>query len=206
MSLVAEFTVPAEEFALYETLREVRESTVEVERVVAHEAGWIVPYFWVSGGEYAAFEPAAADDPSIENLVRLDEVEGAALYRGEWIEDVETVAYAFTQAGAALLDATGRDGRWRLQLRFDERADCSRFRTHVAADGMSVDLHRLYSPTQPRSSGTPGLTELQQETLVAALEGATTSCHGRSRWGSWRNDSASPNRRWPNGSGAVTGT
>jgi hypothetical protein len=87
MSLVAEFTVPAEEFALYETLREVREATVEVERVVAHEAGWIVPYFWVSGGEYAAFESAAADDPSIENLVRLDEVERAALYGGEWIED-----------------------------------------------------------------------------------------------------------------------
>lgn len=45
MSLVATFTVLAEEFALYETLCEVPETTVEVKRVVAHEAGWIVPYF-----------------------------------------------------------------------------------------------------------------------------------------------------------------
>lgn len=129
-----------------------------------------MPYFWISGGEYAVFESAAADDPSIENLTRLDEVEEAALYRGEWVQDVEMVAYAFTQAGAALLDATGRNGQWRLQLRFDERADCTRFRTHIAEDDLSVDLHRLYNPTQPRADATPGLTELQQETLVAALE------------------------------------
>jgi predicted DNA binding protein len=35
---------------------------------------------------------------------------------------------------------------------------------------MSLDLHRLYSPSQPRPGVPPGLTELQQETLVAALE------------------------------------
>lgn len=170
MSLVAEFTVPAEEFALYETLCVVPEMTVEVERVVAHEADYIVPYFWTSGGEHAAFEAAAADDPSIENLSRLDETNGAVLYRGEWVEDVETVVSAFTRTGAVLLDATEKEGHWRLQLRFDERADCSRFQTYVAEDGLSVDLHRLYSPTQPRAGGQPALTELQHETLIAALE------------------------------------
>lgn len=49
MSIIAEFSVPAEEFALYETLCEVPGMTVEVERVVAHEADCIVPYFWTSG-------------------------------------------------------------------------------------------------------------------------------------------------------------
>lgn len=46
----------------------------------------------------------------MDNLTRLDKVEGAALYRAEWVEDVETVVYAFTQAGAAL-PQRGRTGR-----------------------------------------------------------------------------------------------
>lgn len=159
-----------------------------------------MPYFWISGGEYAAFVSAAEDDPSIENLTRLDEAEGVALYRGEWVEDVETVAYAFTQAGAALLDATGRDGQWQLQLRFDERADCTRFQTYIAEDGLSVDLHRLYNPTQPRA-GTPGLTELQQETLVSALEaGYYEFPWAVTMEGTGGGARASPSRRWPNGS------
>lgn len=129
-----------------------------------------------------AFESAAADDPSIENLTLLAEVEEAALYRGEWVQDVETVAYAFTQAGAALLDATGRPVATPTAVR---RTGGLYTLSNPHRGGRPE--RRPPSPLQPdaaEAGATPGLTELQQETLVAALERVTTSFCGRSRWGS----------------------
>lgn len=169
MSTIVEFTVPAEEFALYETLCVVPEMTVEVERVVAHADDRIVPYFWTSGGDQEVFERAARDDPSVAELTKLDQRDGATLYRAEWIEDVETVAYAYTQTGATLLDASGKDGRWELQLRFDDEGASSSFQRYLEGSDRSVDVHRLYRPTQPRVAGQPGLTDLQHDTLVTAL-------------------------------------
>lgn len=114
MSLIAEFTVPADEFALYETLSEVPEMTVDIERVVAHEEEQLVPYFWTSGENYTEFETNAANDPSVRELTKLDEVDGANLYRATWVKDVQTVAYTMTETGATLLDAIGHDGQWSM--------------------------------------------------------------------------------------------
>lgn len=55
MSIIAEFTVPADEFALYDTLCEVPEMTVNIEHVVAHDEEHLVPYFWTSGENYTEF-------------------------------------------------------------------------------------------------------------------------------------------------------
>ncbi|MFC6904072.1 bacterio-opsin activator domain-containing protein [Halalkalicoccus tibetensis] len=169
MSTIIEFTVPAEEFALYETLCVVPETTVAVERVVAHADDRIVPYFWTSGGDQEAFERAARDDHSVAELTKLDQRDGAALYRAEWVEDVETVAYAYTQAGATLLNASGKDGRWELQLRFDDEDASSSFQHYLEESNRSAEIHRLYKPTQPQMEGQPGLTDLQHDTLVTAL-------------------------------------
>jgi predicted DNA binding protein len=170
MSIIAEFTVPAEDFALYETLCKVPEMTVEVERVVAHEEEWMVPYFWTSGPDYNEFEAKAADDPSIRELTKLDEVDGANLYRAEWVRDVETVAYTMTKTGATLLDATGQDGQWMMELRFDTHDGTIAFQNYVQEHELETELHRLYEPTQPRVDGQPGLTDIQHETLVTAVE------------------------------------
>ncbi|MEM4782574.1 MAG: bacterio-opsin activator domain-containing protein [Halalkalicoccus sp.] len=131
MSLIAEFTVPAREFALRDTLRETPEMIVEVERVVAHEADWIVPYFWTTGGSHETFETAAESDPTVSELTKLTEVADDVLYQAEWISDVETVAYRMTRAGATLLNAIGKEDRWQLQLRFDDREGSSAFQTYL---------------------------------------------------------------------------
>lgn len=81
MSLIAEFTVAAEQFVLYETLCEVPEMIVEIERVIAHEPDRLMPYFWTSNGDNQKFEAAAENDPSVEGLTKLDELDGAVLYR-----------------------------------------------------------------------------------------------------------------------------
>ena len=170
MSLIAEFTVPAPEFALHETLLEAPEMIVEVERVVAHDADWIVPYLWTTGEDYETFEQAAATDPSVTDLTKLTEVENAVLYQAEWVADVETVAYMMTQTGATLLNAIGKDDRWQLQLRFDDHDGSSAFQDYLNEEGLLAHLNRLYEVTQPRTDGQPGLTDLQHMTLVSCVE------------------------------------
>lgn len=169
MSIIAEFTVPADEFALHQTLCEIPEMVVEVERVVAHDKGHLVPYFWISGENYTEFDQQAENDPSIKEITKLDEGDGANLYRAEWVRDVETVAYAMTSTGATLLNATGHNGQWTMELRFDTRDGLSTFHTYLRENYMNADLQRLYEPSQPRVDGQPGLTDIQHETLVTAL-------------------------------------
>jgi predicted DNA binding protein len=169
MSVIAEFTVPAEQFALSETLAEVPEMVVEVERVVAHEPDRIMPYFWTSGGDAEEFEAAAADDPSVEDLTKLDDLDEAILYRANWVQNIESVVYAYTETGAVLLSATGRDGQWELELRFDAEDDVMRFKEYMNENDLSMDLTRLYHPSSPTSESSPTLTETQRETVLAGL-------------------------------------
>lgn len=170
MSIIAEFTVPSNEFALYKTLCEVPEMIVEVERVVAHEPDQIMPYFWASNGDNEGFEAAAKNDPSIDELMKLDELDEAVLYRANWVQDVESVIYAYTETGAVLLGATGRDEQWELQLRFDTEDDITQFKEYMDENNLSMKLDRLYQPSRPTSDSSPMLTETQRETVLAGLE------------------------------------
>jgi predicted DNA binding protein len=170
MSIIVELTVPAEQFALYETLSVAPEMSVEVERVIAHGPDQIMPYFWTSGGDYEQFDTAAEDDPSIANLERLHEVENAVLYRADWIQHVESVAYAYIETEARLLEATGRNDQWELHLRFDTEEDVTQFNDYLNENDLEIDLNRLYEPSHPSSEAQRGLTDLQRETIIAGLE------------------------------------
>lgn len=154
MSIIAEFTVPAEQFALYETLCRATEMVVEVERVVTHGPDHLMPYFWTASGDYETFERAARNDPSVDALTKLDELDDAVLYRAKWIQDVESVVYAYTETGAILLDATGRDERWELQLRFDTEADVTQFKVVRRRGGVR---HRPHA-TVPTLASDVGVT------------------------------------------------
>lgn len=110
------------------------ELIVEIEHAVAHEPDRIMPYFWTSNGDPEGFETATETDPSVEGLTKLDE---AVLYRAAWVEYVEAIIYAYTEPGAVLLDATGRNEQWELQLRFDAEDDLPQFKTYM------VELYRL---------------------------------------------------------------
>ncbi len=49
MSLVAEFSVPTDDFALDSALDAVPEMRVEVERLATHSREWVMPFVWATG-------------------------------------------------------------------------------------------------------------------------------------------------------------
>lgn len=170
MTIIAEFTVPAEQFALADTLSEVPEITVEIDRVVAHEADWIVPCFWAFGDKDEKFEQAVRDDSSIKNLTKLNAQEDATLYRAEWTDKIVDVTNTLIQAGATLLEAIGQDGQWMIELRFDTPDGLTAFNRYLTETDMEAELQRLYRSGHPNTERQPCLTDVQHETLVTALE------------------------------------
>lgn len=170
MSVIGEFTVPASALAMHQTLGATPEMTVEIERVVAHQSGTLTPYFWVRGGDREQFDAVIAEDPSVTDVTRIDDLEDGALYRATWPPDVHSIGQAYLQTGATILEATGRHEKWELRLRFDSHADVSAFHEYCSDHDIAYELERIYNPTTPKSGGQFGVTPKQREALVAARE------------------------------------
>lgn len=170
MSLIAEFSVKSDDFALNHALTAAPHMVVEIEQVVATLEDQIMPYFWVSGGDYAEFEDAFSDDESVKNIASMDEVEEAKLYRGEWTENVETIVYAYMELGATILQAIGKAESWELRMRFDDQDSLSKFQEYCNENDISYNLNRIREQEQAMASAQYDLTPKQRETLVTALE------------------------------------
>lgn len=169
MSIVAEFSVKSEDFALYHALTEAPHMIVEIEQVVATMEAKVMPYFWVSGGDHAEFEEAFHNDDSVTEIARIDQADDAILYRAEWTKNVETIVYAYLELGASILQAIGRDRNWELRMRFDDRESLAQFEDYCDEDDISFELNQLKEQEQPMASAQYDLTAKQRETLVTAL-------------------------------------
>lgn len=170
MSTITEFTVPTESLALQRTLASLSDVVVEIERVVAHPEDRITPYFWIRGADHDAFEAAAAEDPSVQDLTRLDVYKDAVLYRGVWTENVESIVHAYLQAGATILEAIGQGSEWELRMRFDDRQTAGEFHRYCEEHGIAYELSRIYDPVEPATEEQVGLTEKQREAVETARD------------------------------------
>lgn len=170
MSVVAEFSVRSEDFALNHALTAASSMIVEIERVVATMEDRIMPYFWVSGGDQSEFEAAFREDDSVTNISEIEAVDDARLYRAEWTKNIESIVYAYVDIGATILQATGRDESWELKMRFDDRSKLKEFQQYCRDNGISFELDRLKEEEHPMASAQFDLTSTQRETLVTALK------------------------------------
>lgn len=170
MSVIAEFAVPADEFALSSTLEEAPDMIVEIERVVAHSDDRIMPFFWIRGGDYEEFEATVKDDPSVQDIKLLDEYDDGNLYRAQWTKNIESLVYAYLDLGATIIEATGRADEWELQMRFEDEGSLSEFRDFCSENDISYELKRLYHPSEPTPGGQYELSSKQYDALTKALE------------------------------------
>jgi hypothetical protein len=170
MSVIGEFTVPSEEFLLAETLVEVPEMVVELQRVVAHSEEKLVPFFWVHHGDREAFDSAIQNDSTVEDVVLLDEFDRGTSYRASWKKYARAVAYAYIEAGGTIFEATGQYDTWTLRMRFDDERVMSDFHEYCRREGIPFELDRLYRPSEPMAGGQYGLKPSQRELLVDAYQ------------------------------------
>ncbi|WP_247001261.1 helix-turn-helix domain-containing protein [Halosolutus gelatinilyticus] len=173
MSTIAELTIPAEEFALRRTLEASSGVDIEIERVVAYDPEYVMPYVWFAADEstLGAVDDAIGDDPTVDEAELLTDLGNERLYRMNWIDDVTVVIHMLTEEKATILDATVEDEykRWRFRVLFPERDALSRTYEFATDRGISIDVEKIHQLDETHQ-GRYGLTSAQYETLVQALE------------------------------------
>lgn len=168
MTVVAELTIPADEFALGETLTAVPDAIAEFERIVTHSQEWVMPFLWVRSDELDRFDRAIRRDATVTDVDLSESFDHTHLYRIEWATKVRNrVNVIFDRAGT-LLEATGNDDQWEILVRFDTKGGLAELQNHFDRSDTSFTLRRIL--TQPTRGSEFELSPEQREALVAAVE------------------------------------
>ena len=167
---IAEIELPTDEFALERTLTRLDGLEFEVERVVAHEPDRVMPFIWVSGVDDSdSIERTMREDPSVENLSLLADLDDEYLCQMEWVDQIQTLVHMIVEEEATILAAVGNDEGWYLRVLFPEREALSRTYEHAKDAGLSMEIRSIYQLEDGRE-GRFGLTDEQQDTLSAAYD------------------------------------
>ncbi|MCU4744062.1 helix-turn-helix domain-containing protein [Halobacteria archaeon AArc-m2/3/4] len=169
MSIVAEFTIGADGFALAETFRAVPDARIEAERVATHSREWVMPFCWMAGGDEAAFTDALENDPTVDRCQIVETTDETTLYNIRWADEVGSLIDEIIDQHGIVLEASGGDGAWFFRLRFLTRAQLSDFQAHFNEQGPEFEVHRIIEPSEPRQLEY-GLTPDQLEVLRLTLE------------------------------------
>lgn len=166
MSTVAEFTIPVEALPGGNTLTEMPEVRIEVERVVPTEEA-ALPFFWVWGDRPEAFIEQFQREPDIAAADLLERVEDGALFRAEWEPNAELIK-GIKRLDATIVEATGTSENWRFQVRTQEQDAFNELQALFRKQGISIELVRLYDLAELIEGDDRSLTPKQRETLLAA--------------------------------------
>lgn len=169
MSVLTEFTVPADEFILYGTLKEISEIYVEIERIVANSE-YVTPYFWASSDSFERFEQALGEDETVTSMTLLEDHDTERFYRVSWRQRTGTVSHAVSQLKASILEATNDGNEWNLKLLFPSESSLTKFHDYCSNCGLSFRLTRLYGSRHPNAFGKYEVTPKQREALMVALD------------------------------------
>ena len=167
MSVVAQFTVPPDSFALREATAACPNVVLEAEQLASHSPEWALPFLWASGPDLASFTEAMRADPTVDSVACIEDAGCEHLYRVEWCDDVLELITEMINRHAVVLEAVLRGGEWRLTVQFSADEQVSAFRDHFESRGHTFAVERIYHPRAPRGNA-HGLTRQQHETLTTA--------------------------------------
>lgn len=171
MSVILEFTIEPDEFALGQGLDTHTGGRIDLEEVVAADE-YLTPFVWVEGDDPVQLEDAIHENGYIENLTVLDTVGDRTLFRVEWSEMVRSddVLEGIKRHEATILEVHG-DESWYFRLRFIDHQRITEFYDFCSTKEIPLRVDRVYRPTDESQAGRLfGLTSEQREALVLALE------------------------------------
>lgn len=171
MILIADISVPANVFALGQTLTDFPDVEIELERIVSGSED-VVSLFWVDSQGRQESEDritsALREDPLTESVRRLTRTGDRTLYEVYWGSDIDGILRTLIDTDTELLEAEGTAEVWDFRLQFRSRDELASFRQNCRSKDISVTLRRLYNPSVPEDDSR--LTDNQYEALVTAYE------------------------------------
>lgn len=169
MTVIADFTVPADDFALGRIMEVRRGINVKLETMVPTGES-VMPYFWVPVQDADAVEATLRDDPLTLDVDTIDEVNGEVLFRVSWSSEIDGLVDAILNTGAVVLEAEGTGDDWLMELRFGDYDSLSTFYEGCTRKDIGIDLDKVHSSIGDGETDGYGLTDEQRDTLLTALE------------------------------------
>lgn len=170
MSIITEFTIPAEAFALQQTFEAIPDLTIEIERLATHSREWVMPFLWATNDNIDEVRNALQNDPSIDELKQIDSNStNIGQFNVEWTEDFQQLIDQIVDQHGIMQEAEATNGIWYLKLKFVDQNAVNEFQTYFHERGYDFKLQRLYDGTAPKEREYD-LTPEQHEVLVTALE------------------------------------
>lgn len=170
MSVIVELMIPAEDFLLGEILCEGSDIQIYLEDIIPIEDPG-VPYFRIQNDNLETIEQALTEASDIASYDIVDTAGDEALVRVNWVKRADGFIDTIVSTDATVLQATGHNGCWDVQLRFDTHEELTVFYHRCVEKGLSFTLRRMHNSGLPNRNGLEfSLTNRQRETLVRAYE------------------------------------
>lgn len=169
MSVIAELSVPGDDFGLGRVLEVVSGVSIELESMVPM-GETAIPFLWVHDAQRDTFTADLAEQELVADLTEIDALNGKTLYALEWKGGTDELFQGMQQLGAQVLSATGTPREWEFELRFPDHEALSEFQRYCQRHGIDLNVRRIYNPSRPDSGPWFGLTPVQRETLLLAIE------------------------------------
>ncbi|UPW00974.1 helix-turn-helix domain-containing protein [Halorussus gelatinilyticus] len=168
MSVIAELSIPVEDFPLGRALAVTPNMQIELERIVPTDTG-ALPFFWVRGDDVDAFVAELREETDVDAISILDRFEDGALIRATWTATPGFVE-GILRSEATLLEVTRYDDVWRFRLRSPDREAVAALQRYCAENDIDLRLDRISSLGEVESGQQYGLTDDQRRTIVTAFE------------------------------------
>lgn len=172
MGTIAEFNIPADDFALGPTFQELPNLEVEIERLVAHDHDRVMPFAWLTTADpddLDRLDDVLSADSTVDSYEPISKIDGDRLYRMEWIDATEMIVHILLEEEGTILHAMGQSDGWHVRVLFPDRDSLSRTYDFADEHGMRFDVVRIYALDDDRK-GRFGLSDEQQDTLAAATK------------------------------------
>ncbi|WP_227352937.1 helix-turn-helix domain-containing protein [Haladaptatus salinisoli] len=167
--IIVEFTL--DHPILRETLERVPDMELAWERSDPVEDR-IRVLLWAHGGDFDAFEDALEADPTVTTPLQVIEVGDRRLYQLELIgEGRQTSIYPILiEEGGVIHNLIATHDGWKFRVAFPDRNSFQQFYYFCHEHRITMDVDRIYEQRSDSIDSIPGLTEIQRETLVTAVD------------------------------------
>ncbi len=169
MSVIVQFSIPAEDFSLGRGIQQATDVSVELEKMIP-SGDSAIPYFWVIGENQSTFDAILDQEPEISTYAVVDELNGRRLYRAEWDHTVDSFVQAIADHDVVLQEANGGSETWTFQLRFSDSHRLSEFHTDCKDKGIELSVEGLYNPIEPAGLDMGDLTEAQRSLITRVYQ------------------------------------
>ena len=169
MTVIVEFTIPAESFSFGRATNGDPDVLVEIERLVPVGEKRI-PFLWAIGEEFEQFERHLRDSEIVERVDLLTRVGDSALYSVEWREGKEAFLNGIVDTGGTIVDGRG-DTSWSFTVRFGDHSELKRFHQFYHAHDYPLRIDRIRAPDDAAEAEfETALSPAQRDALKLAVE------------------------------------